>query len=488
MISVLHSPLFTAVFSDGHTERLGLLKLLGEAHNIESIKANSCTGKLALLRLCIAFLSEVYVLKTLDDRGDLLDAGAFDTALLNAYVKKCEAEGCCFLLDDKKCPFMQAAYDPVLDAKAEKPVAKILFDCPGGNNHIHLDHRYEDDHEADVQAAFEAMLETYLFCPAGLSGASNVNNTPPVYAIVHGRTLFETLVLNMVSSGEIARIPFGAGEAAWRLKEAIIPGTKVAEMSLIRALTWQPRRMTLQWDEDGIVRRVFLQNGLNFQGNGLWRDPHVIFHRNRDGSLSSVKPDLDRALWRDAGNLINNGSNLCSTVPLQNIEQLWTDAPAVLDIELTGMTTNNEAILGRVNERLRLPITFFISEDAAQDFRGALDVVEVMARVVDNAVKWQYCHPSDKNKKSVVAQQAVETFLYGMHGILFGSYIDELEAGIPAGERHERFFEEMWQVLDEDILGGIVERTGNDVPTLKCQNAVRAKIRKEYRHMAGKES
>ena len=137
MISVLYAPLFTAIYKDGREEKLGLIDLLTDAHCIAELKANSCTGKVALLRLCIAFLSDVYRLETTDNRADLLEKGCFDRRLLLEYVENCEQDGACFLLDDEKKPFMQAKYDEELDAKAEKPVAKIMFDRPGGKNDHH---------------------------------------------------------------------------------------------------------------------------------------------------------------------------------------------------------------------------------------------------------------------------------------------------------------------------------------------------------------
>ena len=474
---MLYSPLFTVVFSEGQVEQVGLMDLLSKAHQIKDIKANSCTGKLALMRFCIAFLSDAYKLQYLDDRAELLDDGIFEVGKLQSYVAKCEAEGVSFNLDDEKRPFMQAAFNAKLDAKFEKPVAKILFDCPGGNNHIHLDHRHEDAHEVDTQAAFEAMLETYLFCPAGLSGASNVNNTPPVYAIVYGKNLFETLVLNMVSADEIINIPYGEGEIAWRQGECIAPGEKVVEMSFLKAFTWQPRRLTLHWDEDSMVRHVHLQNGLNFQGNGLWMDPHVIYRRNKDGAWFSVKPELGRELWRDIGTLISGDQNARSSIPLQNARSIMGKAPAVMDVELIGMISNQEAILGRTSERLQLPVQLFSRDDLAQEFRMALNLAESMNRALDNAVKQAFCHAQDKKKKSTIAQQASEAFLHEMHAALFGNYLNELIQAGSFAERSQRYFDEMWRILDQVVLTDIVEHTGSDVASLKRQNEVRSKVR-----------
>lgn len=106
MINILHAPLFTAVKNDGGIEQLGLLDLLTEAHRFNDLKANSCTGKFALIRLCIAFLADAYRLRDMYDRSDLLESGRFDRDKLEQYVAACEAKGACFLLDGEKKPFI----------------------------------------------------------------------------------------------------------------------------------------------------------------------------------------------------------------------------------------------------------------------------------------------------------------------------------------------------------------------------------------------
>lgn len=480
MISVLNDPLISAVDLNGNVKCYGLMDILTHANQLEDIKANSCTGKMALLRLCMAFLMDAYPVESIMDRSEMMNAGCFDRDLLMGYVKQCEEKGPCFLLDDATYPFMQATFDAGLDGKAEKPVCKMMFDRASGNNHIHNDHRYENQHEADTATAFEAMLETYLFCPAGLSGASNVNNTPPVYAILHGKNLFETLVLNMVSQDEISEIPYGQGEVAWRRREKIVPGTMTIEMSLLKALTWQPRRITLHWDEDGKVRRMFFQNGLNFQGNSLWRDPHVLLRQTKDGGFVSIKPELGRELWRDAGVLLQGGRGGRTTIPIQNIDDVeWPDREDRLDIEMVGLITSNEAILGRMNERLKLPRVLFEDEDKADEFYRALEMCERMYRSVDQAVKWQFCHPGDKKKRSAIAQQAGEAFLHEMRQVLFDDYLHWLEEG-EIDQRSGRYMNAMWEALDRSVLKNIVEQTGRDVPSIIRQNAVRGKVRKDF--------
>ena len=482
MINILHAPLFTAVERDGGTKQLGLLDLLAEAHLFVDLKAASCTGKFALIRLCIAFLSDAYCLKEIDERRDLLEAGCFDRSVLERYVAACETNGTCFALDDRERPFMQAAYDANLDADAVKPVANILFDAPSGNNHIHLDHRHEDEHEIDAACAFESLLEIYMFCTSMSQGyPSGVNNAPPLYALLHGQNFFETLVLNMLSEEEMDtdNIPYGWNETAWCLHETIIPRKSEINMSLLKALTWQPRRLTIIWDEDAKVRSIFFQQGLDFRGNELWKDPHTIYIKTNKDTWTTKQPNLGRELWRDSGLLLCNNASIRSTIPIINASDVWDNRPAYLDIELIGMATDQGTILGRVNERLKMPRELFENESTAFEFRWILEKVELMYRALTKDVVWQFCHASDKKKKSSVAEQAGEIYLHAIRETVFGSYIKELLTDTSPSDRHAHFMDNVWKALDE-ALSDAVETTGDDVPTMKRQNAVRAKVRKDY--------
>ena len=91
----------------------------------------------------------------------------------------------------------------------------------------------------------------------------------------------------------------------------------------------------------------------------------------------------------------------------------------------------------------------------------------------------EYLDTLDKKKKSVVAEQAGEIYLHGMQGIVFGHYLDELLKGVPYSERSVQFMDAMWETLD-DALAQAVETTGDDITSMKRQNTVRAKVRKDY--------
>lgn len=472
MISVLYDPVIRVKKMYGSIMNVGILELLMDAHKFKDIVSRTPTGKCAIMRLLIAILTGVYMPRTTKDRRKLFEQGAFDGKAIVEYIERCEKNGSRFLLDDEVHPFMQSAYDPALDAKAKKPVAKLLLDLPSGNAHIHLNHQGQDDREVDARTAFEALLETCLFCPAGLTGPSNVNNTPPVFAFVIGQNLFETLVLNMVSKQECGNIPMGFGEAAWETDEVVEPRKSCVDMSLMRALTWRPRRVRLIFDEDGMVREMYYQPGLDFRGNGLWLDPHVPYKKTKDGTLSSLKPEFGRQLWRDMGILTAaNIEKLRSTIPIMNAEDVWEDCPGLLDVETTGLITSNEALLGWTHERLSLPVALLRDAAKSEEFRGMLKTVE--------DVRYSLSKNIQKEFSEFVSRQASDYFLQLMRQALLAKLVPVLieqdAFGDEAIQRQKDFFDELKLALMKTI-SSIVEKCGNDVKAITAQNAVRASV------------
>lgn len=477
MISVWTSPLFEVRKVDGSRERVGLQQLLANAHIYADLLARTPTGKCALIRLFIALLEDALRPETIDDRRALLEARRFDMETIKHYIDECERDGPRFLLDDPLHPFMQMAYDPKLDAKADKPIATLTFDVPSGNNHVHLDHRYEDELVLSAAEAFEAMMETYLFCPPGTAGPSNINNTPPIYFLLRGDNLFETLVLNMVAAGEgeeLGYIPFGAGQVPWRMNVQIQPKASVDEMSYLRAMTWQPRRVTLHIEDDGMVRRCSLQPGLDFRGDGRWKDPHVAYIRNHDGKLVSLKPQTGRAIWRDVGHILKNVDEKGSQpTPLSNLEMLKDGNDAV--IEATGMMTQNATCLGWFSEALCMPQAILSDPDSAESVRACINISEEIVRTIDFCAKKKLDLGSDGKKKpnEQLAEQACGLFLQMIHDELFEHTIEGVLSG---GDEWRSHFAEAVRDAVRCVLRNVIDQCGTSVEMMKRQGEVRGML------------
>ena len=472
MISVLDDGLFNVVSIDGSRRKVGLREVLVNAHKYSDLCGRTSTGRLALLRLCVAFLEDIYRPKTIEDRMDLLESCRFSKDRIEAYCADCEAGGPVFYLDDQKRPFMQMPYDAVLDERAEKPAAAIFMDVPSGNAHAHTDHRRMEEVIADASEALEGLLETYLFCTAGTQGPSSVNNTPPMYCVLRGRTLFETLVLNMVAADELANnIPFGEGCVPWRREMVIQPKESVPVISFLEALTWQPRRITLTFDEDHLVHRVYLQAGRNFVGDERWRDPWVPYQKRKDGSDGSIKPRPGRQLWRDAGNILlakKNGS--IEPVPIANAEYVWRDIPnGILPIEGIGLITDQASVLGLTHEVLRIP-EVLVQDDLRVGWFGKwIEMAEEMYSVSTKIIATEY--------SQTVARFVGEHFLGQMRNEIFGASLERLIAVTDAEEMTEaqRAFGDALLRALRDSLRDKLENSGSSVTNMKRQNAAEGK-------------
>lgn len=450
MYSVMHNRMIPVVFQDGREEACSIREIFARAHEIRDVKAYSDQARCAVLRLLMAFLMDSHVLETRYDRAGLLDAGRFDIGVLDTYAADCEREGPRFELFDPARPFMQCAYDPATDAKAEKPVAILIPEYASGNNHIFFMHFSEDEHALAPAEALQAMLVTYLFCTAGAQGfPSGVNNTPPVYALIEGENLFQTLVINSLSASEceVQNIPYGRGKVPWRTDETVVPKKLFQNVSLLRALTWRPRRIALKLNpETGMVDRVFLQQGHNFIGNDLWRDPHVPRVKRKDGSYANLKPELGRALWRDAGTLVGGGGESRPPAVAAYVDLVEARGHEKFDLSMTGLATSNASILGATCERLAMPVGLMKDPACARRFVRDLAFLEDAQRVLTKAVAAQMTPD--------VARQAQELFLERAHDFLFGDYLAEIR-GIGAGEDAEDRLFELLKRLDGEVLAGL---------------------------------
>lgn len=460
--SVLYDSIVEAEYLDSHREKIGLYKAITQAHQIRDVYAVSPLSRYALLRLFIAFLMDMSRLDNVYDRKALLKAGLFDGGVLDNYISECEKDGPRFDLFDNEHPFMQSVYDAQLDTSTSKPVAILFFELPSGNNHVHFDHRLETQHSVSVLEAFQGLCSTYAFCTAGVQGyPSSVNNTPPLFMVVEGESLFHTLVLNMLSAQECGNIPLGC--VPWREDKPVIPKEICVNVGMLEALAWLPRRATLMLDEDGRVSSVRFQQGRNFLGNDLWHDPHVPYRHNRE-RLSTIKPQLGREVWRDLGALTMAQEG--AYVPPLTIMQagsVWAKAPSLLRVWYTGLITNKAAILGWTEGRLAVPTLLLESDELAYQFQHDMVMIEQQQNDIHYII--------GKHLGGEVAAQAQSLYLQQMRDYILKHHMIAITT-LKISESGNMLMEAMRTNLNL-VLHQIVEQTGSDVKALLCQREVK---------------
>ena len=475
--SVMEDSVISVRCLDGTIQEIGLRKALLEANHIQSILSDSPLERFSVLRLLVAMAMDMLHLKTPRDRKALLNAGSFPESAVGDYIALCEKEGPRFDLFDDRHPFMQSAYQEEMDDKAEKPAAALDVTLPSGNNHIFLDHRMASQHTLTPAEAFRSLLVTHLFCTAGAQGyPSGVNNTPPVYYWISGKNLFETIVMNMISEKEYTAVDYGYGEVPWRDGKPVIPKEEFATVSLLEALTWQPRRIHLICGDDGMISQIHLQQGRNFKGNGAWRDPFVAHRRTQKGEFTSVKPQSGRALWRDIGSIVSDRNNLHCIPPLV-ISQAGKVAPGdnLLHIHQVGLVTSNAAYVEWMDDELSVPAFLFDEQYdiLAMLLRGDVMATETVQDGIARAVN--RCLSSDSKHTGSLAEQARLHFLSRMHDVIFGFCIPDLfamqsETTQEAQRNHRVKFDDLLKKTLLLTFREVVENSGSTAKELTLQS------------------
>ena len=488
--SVMKEPVIPVIISNGRLCMENIRDVLCKAHEISDLQCSSPLETIAVFRLLVAIAMDMTRPQRWMDRQELLEKGRFDSAEVDAYISACESNGPCFDLFDSKHPFMQTAFDPKMDEKAIKPVALLSVSLPSGNNHIFLDHRMESAAEMSPGDAFRALLTTYLFCTATTQDyPSGINNTPPVYSRIMGENLYETIVLNMISTREHPSLPDGYDLVPWRNYKPVIPKQECVEMTMMEALTWQPRRICLLPDEDGYVRRAAVQQGKNFRGNEVWRDPHVAYRRTKKGEWVSVKPQAGRALWRDVGVLLADKASEYNYPPavVSRAADLLDDYSLPLQIQQVGVITNQASYVSWIEDRLALPICLLNNEILANIARSDTEEIEWTQNLLAQVLNRRFNH-TQKNSIDL-AEQARLLYLTRMHDALFSSSIPdvllmETDCSQERIRKHTVQFHARIEKELRDIFRNVVQNSGNTADDLQQQTEAESEIFMKFRKYA----
>ena len=302
--NLLSEPWIPVRKKDGSKIRYGLLDLFSSADGILEIDEVNAMKEYSLIRFLTTFLMAAYMPSSSSSLRNIYMMKKFDMEQINNYVAKCLKEGVSFDIFDKIRPFLQAPFDPQWDGDNNiKSVAALDYTLPSGHNAVHFDHTLEADAEMEPSDAVAALLSCYIFCTAGTQGPSNVYGAPPLFMIPAGQNLFETLIHAMVPVRD--RQLSEKQPELWRNNEKIEPGKKAAKVSLLYGMLYPSRRIRMI-EDNGMVKKVYLQAGLDYIGYDAWKDPHVAYYKTKKGESRSIKPSVEKELWRNIGTIANN--------------------------------------------------------------------------------------------------------------------------------------------------------------------------------------
>lgn len=297
--NVLTEPWIPVIRLDGSRDELGILPCLEHAHELREIRDPSPIIEFGLYRILVAFVLDALVLaeKRPGDAIDLrtlLKAERFDTDSLRRYAEFC---GDVFDLFHPERPFLQTAMQ-VARAEAFGPVEQLYHEVGAGSEAVHWHHSAAGTLALTENEAARALVAVSPFMKQGGRGYSpSVNGSSPLYVLPLGRTLFETVVMNLPTRqyGEVQARPAwrrGPVEAVARHPEGMLDG-----------LTWQPRRLLFKppASATATISEVYFTPGFKKDGIG-WVDPNLAY-RWTDQGVDKVSLQRRKPVWRDAGAL-----------------------------------------------------------------------------------------------------------------------------------------------------------------------------------------
>ena len=299
--NVLTEPWIPARLPDGSIREYGVLDLLEHAHELVEITDAMPNYEFGMYRFLFVFLMDAYHPKRQRDIRALLEEGSFDMELIRGYVEECNRDGERFDLLDETHPFMQQA-EGWGEKTEEKSSANLNPVMPSGNNHVHFDHTLESRTVMTLKEAAKALCAVNLFSTAGVQGyPSTPSGAPPIYTIVKGDNLFQTLLLGTVPCNMFEQ--YDQPCPVWRYNENITPKEKIAATSLLFGLQFPCRRVRIIC-KDGQVSSVLYEQGMNYENYEAWTDPFVTYTQGKKGR-SNLKPNLDKENWRNLDAILN---------------------------------------------------------------------------------------------------------------------------------------------------------------------------------------
>ena len=390
--NLIDQPFIPCVTREGQHAEFSLLETLTRAHEIRELCDESPLVTIALHRLLLAILHRNVGPDSYDAWKALWDAGRFDADVLTAYFDQWRDR---FDLFDEQHPFYQTA-----DLTTDKPdaAARLVRHVAQTFTDSLFNHTVQNSYPqlSFAEVARHLVVEQSL----AMSGGAGYVSSHPSYSIMFlpsGRSLFETLLLNLVWYDDEHPIPSPDPDdrPTWELDS--FPAGNRAPRGYLESLTWQPRRIRLIPEADG-VREVAYVKGPRCEHVALKPDPMLAYRASKQSGVYPYSFSPERSLWRDSAALFTasdgDGSSeffrpdvLNHLMTLSGPARRFLDPDIELDLKAFGILGKNASIEFWRNESLPLPLAYLSDADRVADLQNALDHAEFAGRALFGCTK-----------------------------------------------------------------------------------------------------
>lgn len=386
---------FIRVTDGGVPSEVSLGELFERAESIEDLDWSDPCVAAATLGLLTAVAMDAMEVFSVDALGCCLQSGAFEKQAIASYLN--EHHDRFELFGDE--PFGQVAGLTPLSGEP-KSVALLKLDAASGNNVPLFSASAENATPAVTPPeAARQLLATLAFDTAAIKtgaegdpqakqGKTTGNPVGPMgrlgLVFPLGRTLFETILLNIPASFATRddspvwrRPPLGP---SWEIRPARGP---------LDLLTWPSRRVRLFTDESGRVNAVLVAAGDRLAYVPPFEARTAMRPGAKVGEMSRPKLHASgRAGWRGLAAVLSAGDGGSSAAPMPGLlDQLgqldelgYVDPAATFSVQLVGVEYGNQSAVVEnvISDRTPLPLRALRGEEG-------LDVRDVVIGMADRA-------------------------------------------------------------------------------------------------------
>ena len=510
--SVLDDPWIPVKTKSGQVTEVGIRTLFRSAHEIDEIAPDQPMAKVAIMRFLAAFFSDAYSLKTEQDRKVLFKKGRFDESVLNDYAGICERKyGTSFDLFDEKAPFMTQAYDPKIDGVPGKdsctlkPANAISILTPDGNNPVFMESPLDFNGYTPAEALRQVLIR-YAFPKAGAGGKmcgkkfyfksginGYVSGLIPLYFVPKTGSAFVDIVQCMATQTTNQSMKLNDVPAAWNDRTVIngtlfkgkddanYKGHPIAEVSYVSGLTFQPVRIVLVPDNDGIVRTCYISVGKFLETRNVWVDPMLSYRMPSDEDVKKaaskgkalaprtpVLTDFAKATWKNA-DLVAVQKSGSRVIRPHSIVPVCKTGKVFQEIIIFGGTTMTQdtGINGIYYDTLKIPEAFLADEDKAarmlEDFSVIkeienIDIAGIASHRLKKAEKYGYDKKMREHPRVLKIERDVkQTYDTRIKKVIWDKYLVALAESDPDTKEwdtqmREKFHDAMDGVIKDSII------------------------------------
>lgn len=463
--------------------RVGIREALSRSFEIRCISHTSPFIEFGLYRLLITIALDVNTVAgerpTIGKICALLNKRQFDAKMLDDYLKR-HGEG--FDLWNSRLPFLQRKAEKTDEQKHEvKPIVTLFPAIPSGTNVTHWHHCVEDEVALTEDVAAQILTTVSPFNFKNKPGeVRTLAGDPPLYGLVLGKNLFETIVLNLPRpSGRVAIQQEQDNGPVWRtqLDLCMLPKTP----TVTQGFTWPVRIISLESDGDVVTKSVNRaaykkptekakgKKESLYDAKYGWRDPNAGVETTRD-SIVHIKARPDVPIWRDAVPLflVAGEGEALRADKRRSRPEVISNALRVLDTPQFRVAVYGMRKKGggggdvKVEEWFRSILTF--PTEVARDSRlsaRAIDAfrsVQRVAEALQTALR-MLRSPSEVRKTARKAihraeADALSSFWRDLELPLSGTYLETLRHTDSAAE------EELWALVRREVRGTFSKAAG----------------------------